>query len=150
MEQKKFIKVGLSTENFRAYVGMIEDEVDTFLKQDSAFLAYQSNGVNEWGKFDATDVLAQITILTASRTLQGREVRSRMNKSFSQIYNDLDGGFTPINLMFPYLPLESCRKRDRAQARMSRFYIDIIRERKAGNSDVSIFHISLSMMLLIL
>ena len=27
MEQKKFIKIGLSTDNFRAYVGMIEEEV---------------------------------------------------------------------------------------------------------------------------
>lgn len=136
MEQKKFVKVGLSTENFRAYVGMIEDEVEEFLKHDNAFRVYQSNDINEWGKFDATDVLAQITILTASRTLQGKEVRSGLDKSFSQLYNDLDGGFTPINFLFPSLPLESYRKRDRAQAKMSKFYVDILQKRRDGNTDV--------------
>ncbi|KAG1789006.1 cytochrome P450 [Suillus plorans] len=51
MEQKKFVKVGLSTENFWA------------------------------------------------RTLQGKEVRSGLDKSFSALSNDLDGGFTPLNLI---------------------------------------------------
>jgi sterol 14-demethylase len=72
------------------------------------------------------DILSQITILTASRTLQGKEVRSGLDKSFSDLYNDLDGGFTPINFLFPHLPLESYRKRDRAQTKMSNFYVDIL------------------------
>jgi sterol 14alpha-demethylase len=136
MEQKKFVKVGLSTENFRAYVGMIEDEVEEFLKNDSAFWAYQANDTNAWGTFDATDILAQITILTASRTLQGKEIRGSLDKSFSELYNDLDGGFTPINLFFPHLPLERNHRRDRAQTRMSKFYVDILQRRRDGNSDV--------------
>ena len=43
MEQKKFVEVGLSTENFCAYVSMIDDEVDEFMKNDFAFRAYQAN-----------------------------------------------------------------------------------------------------------
>ena len=136
MEQKKFVKVGLSTENFRAYVGMIEDEVDMFMKNDPAFRVYQKNDTNEWGKFDAFEIMAQITILTASRTLQGKEVRSGLDKSFSQLYHDLDGGFTPINFLFPHLPLESYRRRDRAQTKMTKFYVDILQKRRAGNTDV--------------
>lgn len=136
MEQKKFVKVGLSTDNFRAYVGMIEEEVEEFFKQDSAFKVYQSGSTAEWGKFDVTDILAQITILTASRTLQGKEVRSNLDKSFSQLYNDLDGGFTPLNFLFPHLPLESYRKRDRAQVKMTQFYVDILQKRKNGDTDV--------------
>ena len=136
MEQKKFVKVGLSTENFRVYVGMMEEEVEEFLNHDPAFKVYQANNTTDWGKFDATDILAQITILTSSRTLQGKEVRGGLDKSFSELYNDLDGGFTPMNLMFPNLPLESYRRRDRAQAKMSKFYIDILQKRKAGKTDV--------------
>ena len=136
MEQKRFVKVGLSTDNFRVYVGMMEEEVEDFMKYDPAFKVYQENNSTDWGKFDATDVLAQITILTASRTLQGKEVRSGLDKSFSELYNDLDGGLTPINFMFPSLPLESYRKRDRAQVKMSKFYIDILQKRKTGNADV--------------
>jgi sterol 14-demethylase len=135
MEQKKFVKVGLSTENFRAYVGMIEEEVDEFLNTDAAFGTYQMNDIVEWGTFRVTKAMQEITILTASRTLQGKEVRSKLDKTFSEIYNDLDGGFTPINFLFPNLPLESYKKRDRAQKKMSEFYIDIIKGRKAASGD---------------
>ncbi|OAX42180.1 cytochrome P450 [Rhizopogon vinicolor AM-OR11-026] len=130
MEQKKFVKVGLSTENFRAYVNMFEQEVDDYMRTDQAFIIWQMNDINEWGRFDVTDVMAQITILTASRTLQGKEVRSGLDKSFSGLYNDLDGGFTPLNFMFPNLPLESYRRRDEAHKKMSEYYTDIIRKRR--------------------
>ncbi|KAH8118833.1 lanosterol 14-alpha-demethylase [Phellopilus nigrolimitatus] len=128
MEQKRFLKVGLSLENFRAYVGMIEAEVETFLAHDSAFRVLQS-GSAAWGTFHPLKVLAEITILTASRTLQGRAVRARLDKTFAQRYADLDGGFTPLNFLFPNLPLESYRRRDRAQKAMSDFYIQCIRNR---------------------
>ncbi|KAJ7707412.1 lanosterol 14-alpha-demethylase [Mycena rosella] len=130
MQQKKFVKFGLSTENLRAYVGMVEDEVEEFLKTDVRFRTYQQNDINEWGSFDAIAAMAEITILTASRTLQGQEVRENIDKSFSQLYTDLDGGFTPLNFLFANLPLASYRKRDRAQKKMSDFYVDIITKRK--------------------
>ncbi|KAL0573351.1 Lanosterol 14-alpha-demethylase [Marasmius crinis-equi] len=132
MEQKKFVKVGLSSENMKLYVGMIEDEVEEFLKNDNAFAAYQK-GTDEWGSEDAVKILSEITILTASRTLQGREVRGNLDKNFAQLYSDLDGGFTPINFLFPNLPLENYRKRDVAQAKMSQFYQNFIRQRRQGN-----------------
>ncbi|KAL4064368.1 cytochrome P450 [Scleroderma citrinum] len=135
MEQKKFVKVGLSTENFRSYIGMIEEEVQQFMNSDPAFVTYQKNVMNEWGRFDTTDIMSQITILTASRTLQGREVRAGLDKSFSDLYSDLDGGFTPVNFLFPNLPLESYRRRDEAHKKMSDFYVDIIRKRKETDDD---------------
>lgn len=134
MEQKRFVKVGLTTDNFRAYVGMIEDEVDEFLAHDSAFSVYQTNSTSKWGSFSASKALGEITVLTASRTLQGKEVREGLNKSFSQLYNDLDGGFTPINFLFPSLPLPSYYKRDAAHQKMSDFYVEIIKKRRARNS----------------
>ncbi|EAU90091.1 lanosterol 14-alpha-demethylase [Coprinopsis cinerea okayama7 len=131
MQQKRFIKAGISTENLRAYVGMIEEEVEDFLEKDPSFATYQQrNPANEWGRFNAVKTMQEITILTASRTLQGREVRSSLTKEFAQTYNDLDGGLTPLNFLFPNLPLESYRRRDRAQKKMSDFYIDIIKKRK--------------------
>ena len=136
MEQKKFIKVGLSMDNMRAYVGMIEDEVSQYLRKDPSFRIFQMNDVNEWGQFDALKVTQEMTILTATHTLQGKEVRSGMDATFAQLFTDLDGGFTPLNFMFPNLPLESYRKRDRAQKKMADFYINIIRARKEGTSNV--------------
>ena len=138
MEQKKFVKVGLSTENFRLYVGMVEDEVEDFINHDPSFVTYQRNDINEWGAFDSAKVMGEITILTASRTLQGKEVRDGLDKGFAALFNDLDGGFTPLNWMFPNLPLESYRKRDRAHIKMSQFYVDIIKRRRNGNDDVGV------------
>ena len=136
MQQKKFIKVGLSLENFRAYVGMIVNEVENFMKNDDTFRIYQMDDINEWGSFHAFKTMSEITILTASRTLQGEEVRSKLDKTFANRYQDLDGGFTPINFLFPNLPLESYRKRDRAQKAMSDFFVDILKEKQAGVSQV--------------
>lgn len=136
MEQKKFIKVGLSTDNMRAYVGMIENEVSQYLRKDPSFRIFQMDDINEWGQFDVLKVTQEMSILTATHTLQGKEVRSGMDTTFAQLFSDLDGGFTPLNFMFPNLPLESYRKRDRAQKKMADFYINIIRARKECTSTV--------------
>lgn len=138
MEQKKFIKVGLSTDNFRAYIGMIEEEALTFMRNDAAFKIFQMNDINEWGSFDVLKVMSEITILTASRTLQGKEVRAGITKDYAQVYNDLDGGFTPLHFMFPHLPLESYRKRDAAHKKISEFYVSIIRKRRENPDQVSL------------
>ncbi|KLO06307.1 lanosterol 14-alpha-demethylase [Schizopora paradoxa] len=132
MEQKKFVKCGLTIDHLRSYVGMIVDEVTNFLDTDPAFKHYQIGDMNSWGSFHVMKRLAEITILTAARTLQGKEVRGNMDKTFAQVYNDLDGGFTPMNLFFPNIPSAANRKRDRAQKTMSDFYVNIIRKRAEG------------------
>ena len=97
MEQKKFVKFGLSAENLKKYVGMIEDETINFFNKDPAFKAFQNCDPNG-GDFHCFQTMSEITILTASRTLQGREIRDNLDKSFADMYHDLDGGFTPINV----------------------------------------------------
>lgn len=139
MEQKKFVKFGLSTDNFRVYVGMIEDEITTFINTDSAFSAFQDKKSTEWGTFQAFKTCSEMTILTASRTLQGAEIRAALDKSFADLYHDLDNGFTPINWLMPNLPLPSYRRRDVAQKAMSDFYVKIIQKRRAENRMVSLF-----------
>jgi len=137
MEQKKFVKVGLSTENFRVYVGQITDEVTGFMKGDEGFSAFWRDGKSE-APVDIFKAMCEITILTASRTLQGREVRESLDKSYADLYHDLDGGFTPINFVIPNLPLPANFRRDRAQKLMSDFYRGIIeKRRKEGGDSVS-------------
>lgn len=135
MEQKKFVKFGLTTENFRAYVDMIVEETDNLLKKDLAPENCPRDGQG-WGRFHAFKTLAELTILTASRTLQGKEVRSSLDKSFADLYQDLDGGFTPINFLFPNLPLPSYWRRDKAQKKMSDFYVNIIEKRRVEDQEV--------------
>ncbi|EUC64781.1 lanosterol 14-alpha-demethylase, partial [Rhizoctonia solani AG-3 Rhs1AP] len=114
MEQKKFVKFGLTTENFRAYVDMIVDE--TTLRAGDA-----STHSKKW---------PSSLFLPPRARCKAQKVRSNLDKSFAELYQDLDGGFTPINFLFPNLPLPSYWRRDRAQKKMSDFYVNIIEKRK--------------------
>lgn len=82
------------------------------------------------GTFNVTATMAEMTIYTASRSLQGKEVRSKFDSSFADLYHDLDMGFSPINFMLPWAPLPHNRKRDYAQKKMTQTYMEIIRARR--------------------
>ncbi|KAI9808248.1 MAG: Sterol 14-alpha demethylase [Sarcosagium campestre] len=125
MEQKKFVKFGLTSESLRSYVPLITDEVLNFIKRSPLF-----KGTSGTVNLPAT--MAEITIYTASRSLQGKEVRNKFDSSFADLYHDLDMGFSPINFMFPMLPLPHNRKRDIAQRKMAQTYMDIIQARREG------------------
>ncbi|KAH9807044.1 cytochrome P450 [Melampsora americana] len=130
MQQKKFIKSGLSVENFKRYVGMIVDETMEYLEGHIVESPDQRTSTQ-----DIFKVASEITICTASATLQGKEVGAGLNKSFAQLYHDLDGGFTPLNFVFPNLPLPSYRRGDQAQVAMRQFYLKIIEQRREENRE---------------
>lgn len=136
MEQKRFVKVGLTNEHFRAYVGMIDKEIEDYFNSSDRFKTWQSGKTDVWGTFHTFNALSEITIFTASRTLQGEEVRAGMSASVADLYHDLDGGFTPINFLFPNLPLPSYRRRDIAHQKMSDFYVSVIQKRKENGAQV--------------
>lgn len=100
-----------------------------FIANDTAFAPLKSG---KPATIDTFQVMSEITILTASRTLQGQEVRENLDKSFADLYHELDAGFTPINFIMPGLPLPANFRRDRAQQKMSRFYRDIVEKRRAA------------------
>ncbi|KAG8864925.1 Lanosterol 14-alpha-demethylase [Tulasnella sp. 330] len=135
MEQKRFVKVGLTIDHLRAYVPMIEQEVEDYLNTNSKFKTYQSGDTNAWGKFSTIDAFSELIIFTASRTLQGQEVRNGMDGKVADLFHDLDGGFKPINFLFPHLPLPAYRRRDRAHVKMSDFYVNVINKRKVSGSE---------------
>lgn len=145
MEQKRFVKFGLTTENFRRYTSLITKEVDDLLNTHIAFKAYQSAQATSaktqeaapWGSFPTFKTMAELTIYTATRTLQGEEIRQAIDGSFADLYHDLDGGFKPINLLLPGLPLPMNIRRDRAQKKMSDFYVNIINQRRSKGHTVS-------------
>lgn len=130
MEQNKFIKFGLSQKALESYVQKIEGEVIDYLGSASAF-----NGPS--GVIDICNAMAEITILTAARALQGDEVRSKLTAEFADLYHDLDQGFKPVNFLFPWAPLPHNRRRDAAHAKMRAVYMDIINERRKSGVDVN-------------
>ncbi|KAK7963686.1 hypothetical protein PG988_010660 [Apiospora saccharicola] len=131
MEQKKFVKFGLTQAALQAHVPLIENEVLDYIKSTPAWKG-------DSGVVDVTTAMAEITLFTAARSLQGREVRQKLNADFAKLYHDLDLGFSPINFLFPGLPLPRNRRRDAAHVKMRDVYLDIIKERRKHdpNSDV--------------
>jgi sterol 14alpha-demethylase len=125
MQQKKFVKYGMTSEAFRSYVPLIVEEVTNYLATSPNFGTGKMSG-----RCDAMQTSPQITIFTASRTLQGPEVRKYFDASFAKLYKDLDNGFIPINFLFPKIPLPVNFKRDYAQRKMANIYKDIINQRR--------------------
>ena len=131
MEQKKFMKVALTTPAFQKYVPIIADEVTSYFKKCPDFKGQS-------GVANVPKNMAELTIFTASHSLQGKEVRSRFDEGIAALYHDLDMGFTPVNFMLHWAPLPWNARRDRAQRTIANIYMDIIKERRAkGNNDGS-------------
>lgn len=120
------MKVGLTTDAFKSYVPIIQDEVETFVKRSSVFKGQK-------GTVNISESMAEITIYTASHCLQGKEVRDRFDGSFAALYHDLDMGFSPINFALHWAPLPHNRARDHAQRTVAKTYMDIIKSRRANN-----------------
>jgi len=86
MEQKKFVKFGLTMEILRTYVPLIAEEYKKYVSRSGEFgIVGQKSGTTNLMK-----AMPELTIFTAARTLQGREVREGFDASFAKLYYDLD------------------------------------------------------------
>lgn len=121
------MKFGLTTQAFESYVPLIVKETVDFVSSARWF-------PGDRGILDVPKAMSELTIYTAATSLQGKEVREKFDSTFADLYHDLDMGFSPINFMLPWAPLPHNRKRDAANKRMTRLYMDIIQQRKAGGS----------------
>lgn len=134
MEQKKFTKTALTKDAFIRYVPKIKNEVLDYFKTCSDYSMKERNN----GVANIMKTQPEMTILTASSSLLGDDMRAKFDPSFAQLYSDLDKGFTPINFVFPHLPLPSYWKRDAAQKKISATYMSLINKRRqTGDIDAS-------------
>ncbi len=76
--------------------------------------------------------MAELTIYTASRSLQGEEIRNSFDSKFAELYHDLDKGFSPVNFMFSWAPLPHNRARDYAREHMIKLYSEVVQKRRSG------------------
>ena len=121
----QFVKFGLTQEALRSYVTLITAEVHDFIKRHKTFQGQK-------GTFNVPKVMAELTIYTASRSLQGDEVRNSFDSSMADLYHDLDMGFSPINFMLSWAPLPHNRARDIAREKMIQLYSGIVKQRRSG------------------
>ena len=125
------MKIGLSTEAFRSYVPIIQQEVETYIKRSAAFKG-------KGGTVNIPAILAEITIYTASHSLQGKDVRDKFDSTLASLYHDLDMGFSPINFMLHWAPLPHNRARDYAQRTVAQTYMNIIQERRNNQEEAKL------------
>lgn len=126
LEQKKIFKTGLNISRFRNHIPMIVDETEEYFKR-----------WDDSGKRDLFEAFSELIILTASRCLHGKEIRSILDEKVAQLYSDLDGGFTPEAWLLPtWVPLPSFRRRDEAHRKIKQiFYAAIAKRKSSGETE---------------
>jgi sterol 14alpha-demethylase len=123
-QQLRFVSSALKTSALKTYVPQIVKEVEQYLES-----------WGESGTIDLLDAMANLTILTASRCLLGKEVRENLFKEVSELLHDIDEGLQPIAIFFPYLPIPAFRKRDRARAELTRIFSKVIAARRNATGE---------------
>ncbi len=110
---------GLRTSRLKGYVQKIEKETREYL----------ADWGNE-GTIDLFNALSELTILTASRTLHGDDVREKLFREVSQLYHDLDHGLTPLTVFWPNAPTEAHKNRNIARKKMVELFAKVIKNRR--------------------
>lgn len=119
------MKFGLTTETFKTYVPLIVEQVEDLFKRSHFFKGPR-------GIVSLAQIIPELTLFTAARTLQGKEIRDALDGSFAGLFHDLDSGFTPTNFLFPWFPFPANKRRDHAQRTMAKFYMNIVKKRRAA------------------
>jgi sterol 14-demethylase len=74
--------------------------------------------------------LAELTILTASSCLMGKEIRENLFEQVADLYHDLDNGITPLSVFFPNAPIPVHFKRNKARLEMVKLFGKVIADRR--------------------
>lgn len=122
-QQYKFLANSLRPELLRDYPARICKETEDF---------FTDNWSEPKGERNLLSAMASLTILTASATLLGPEVRQHLFKEVSELYHTLDEGLTPFSIFFPYFPTRAHRNRDKARKQMVALFDKVIRQRQAA------------------
>lgn len=119
IEERKIVGRGLSLNRFRQYVPMIEEETRAYFD-------------HHWGMEGTADlhkVFNEVTVLTSTSCLQGKEIRSNVDQ-FTKLYWILDQSLDSISFFFPNLPMPNQFRRDRARKQIDIIFKRIIRQRR--------------------
>ncbi|KAJ2087060.1 Lanosterol 14-alpha-demethylase [Coemansia sp. RSA 986] len=123
MEQKRMIKAGLSIDNFRAYIPIFIKEVNMYVDK---------HWTKDEDTIDLLQSISEMIIMTASHTLLGPEIRSKLYEGVADLYHTLDSCFTPIHFLFEWLPLPSYYASEKAHAKLDQIFASVIAERRMG------------------
>ncbi|XP_072046589.1 lanosterol 14-alpha demethylase-like [Amphiura filiformis] len=125
LEQKKILKTGVTSRQFRKHVPLITKEAQEYFKR--------------WGDKGETDLcvaVSQLLVLTTSSCLHGKEIRSMLNERVAQLYADLESGFNTLGWLFPpWVPFPSFLTRDRAHRELKKIFYKAIKQRRESQEE---------------
>jgi len=116
-QQIRFLARALTSNDLMAYPAVIGKEAAVFFKSLP-------------NEVDLLPQMASLTILTASATLLGREVRENLFGDVSRLFNKLDEGISPLSVLAPYAPTPAHRARDKAHKEIIALFSSIVRKRR--------------------
>jgi len=118
-EQIGFVFPALREERMRSYTQFMAQEAQAYF--------------DTWGDSGEIDLLSicnELTIFIAGRCLIGEEFRTHLTTEFANLYHDLEGALHLLGFFWPYLPLPSFKRRDKARVRMVQLISEIIANRR--------------------
>jgi sterol 14alpha-demethylase len=130
-QQMRFLGGSLRPSELKRYPGIIGKEAYNFFHK----FCHKSEQVNGSKTIDLLPTMADLTILTASATLHGPEVRKHLYKDVSRLFAELDKGISPLSILFPYAPTPAHRGRDHAHKGMIDLFSKVIRERRLKQAE---------------
>lgn len=122
-EQFRFVADALRSAKLKTYVPAFRAEAEDYFAK--------------WGEAGVVNLASEfgeLIILTASRTLLGREVRESMFRRVADLFHDLDDGMRPLSVLFPYLPTAYHKRRDAARIELSAIFRKIIAARRESGA----------------
>eukprot|EP00894_Picocystis_sp_ML_P002806 jgi/Pico_ML_1/53323/g3892.t1 len=119
LEQFRFFADSLKSNRLRMYVGQMVEEAEKYFE-----------GWGDSGEVDLLKELSDLIIMTASRTLLGREVREHLFGRVSLLFHDLDMGMQPISVINPWLPIPAHKRRDKARVELGKIFAKVIKARR--------------------
>ncbi|MEQ8755691.1 MAG: cytochrome P450 [Coleofasciculus sp. G1-WW12-02] len=118
-EQISFVFPAMREERMRTYAQFMTEEAQAYF--------------DSWGNSGEIDLLCacnELTIFIAGRCLIGEEFRTHLTTEFAQLYHDIEGALHLLGFFWPYLPLPSFQRRDKARIRMVELIAEIVANRR--------------------
>ncbi|CAM0870947.1 unnamed protein product [Alopecurus aequalis] len=123
-EQYGFFGDAMKPAKLRTYGGRMVREVEEYFAR--------------WGQAGTVDLkqeLDRLVTLVISRCLFGEAAHSWMLGEVATHLRELNDGMRLVTILFPHLPIPAHQRRDRARAKLGEIFYDIVRSRKASNTD---------------
>lgn len=130
-EQKKFLSLSLTPNNFPAYIPSISNETHRLLASKLSH-----NEPHSWAAVDVRVLAFELFIFAATSSLAGARVREHTDGTTVGYYHDLACAFGPLNYIFPNsLLFESNRRRNEAHAALRKHFTNLIRGEASNSSE---------------